>query len=104
MLFRSKRDVAALAPLVIRAADLGDVHAARIVSEAVAALTELVRGVASRDGSSGEGRAVVLWGGLLADQGPLASMVSAALRTAGFEVVERRVDPPMGAARLALRS
>ena len=100
----AKRDVAALAPLIIRAADAGDVAASRIVSEAVAALTDLVRGVASRSGTRGTGHAVVLWGGLLADEGPLAARVAAALEESGFDVVERVVDPPMGAARLALRS
>jgi len=100
----AKRDVAALAPLVIQAADTGDAAAARIVGEAVAGLTDLVRGVACRGGTGARGGGVVLWGGLLADGGPLASRVSSALESAGFKVVERPVDPPMGAARLALRN
>ncbi len=99
----AKRDVAALAPLVVRAADSGDAPASGIVSEAVAALTALVQGVVSRAGTGDSVSAVVLWGGLLADGGPLARRVSSALVDVGLHVVDRPIDPPMGAARLALR-
>lgn len=99
----AKRDVAALAPLVIAAAEAGDGAAERIVAEAVDALVGLVRGVAFRGARQRGASSVVLWGGLLADGGPLADLVSRELASAGFATVERHVDPPMGAARLALR-
>lgn len=99
----AKGDIAALAPLVISAAAAGDSAAEQIVSEAVDALSGLVQGVVSRRVAPDVGVRVVLWGGLIAADGPLAPRVSNALGQAGFEVVERAVDPTMGAARLALR-
>ncbi|HBU57413.1 MAG TPA: hypothetical protein DEB33_06635, partial [Gemmatimonadetes bacterium] len=75
-----------------------------IVATAVIALVSLVEAVFLRGAGQREDTKVVLWGGLIADSGPLASRVSEALIHSGFNVFERQVDAPLGASRLALRS
>ena len=98
----AKRDVAALAPVVISAANAEDRAAEGILEDAVRALTDLVRGVGTRLSEGDHKTRVVLWGGLIANEGPLESRVIGSLQEAGFLVLDRVVDPPMGAARLAL--
>ena len=97
-----KGDVAALAPVVVAAADAGDAGAEAVVARAVDALVAHVRASAALLG--GERPAVVLWGGLVADQGPLRTRVANALEHAGWGIDERRLDPVRGAAYLALES
>lgn len=92
----TKRDVAALAPLVIAAADAGDEEGTRIVDEAVQDLLDVIAPLRPEQDPT-----VVLWGGLIADDGPLGGRLTAALEQAGWAVADRRVDPPLGAARLA---
>jgi len=99
-----KREIALLAPLVVASSGIGDPAAEDIVAEAVTALASLVEAVFMRGAWQREDTKVVLWGGLIADSGPLAGSVSEALIDSGFDVVEREVDPPLGASRLALRS
>ena len=92
-----KGEVATLAPHVVEAADTGDASARRITDAAVGELLDHVRAAApSKEG------AVVLWGGLVADGGPLESRMREALGQAGYAVSERRLDPVRGAARLAI--
>lgn len=100
----SKRDVAALAPLVVGAAELGDAGATAIVDEAVDALEGHVRAALRRlsDSWDAAGVEVVLWGGLLAPRGPLRARVRGALASIPVTVSDREPDPPAGAARLAL--
>jgi N-acetylglucosamine kinase-like BadF-type ATPase len=92
----SKGEVAALAPRVVEAADRGDEGAAGIVDRAVGDLVAHVR--AACHGSVGE---VVLWGGLVAGEGPLRGRVSRALGEVGIRALDRTVDPVRGAAALA---
>ncbi|MEM7414389.1 MAG: BadF/BadG/BcrA/BcrD ATPase family protein [Gemmatimonadota bacterium] len=92
----SKRDVAALAPLVVEAADADDTEATLLVNRAVADLLDVVTPLRPDIDPT-----VVLWGGLIADRGPLSGRVVQALEAAGWSVADRGVDPPLGAARLA---
>lgn len=101
----SKADVAALAPLVVGAADRDDAVAAAVVDEAVEELcAQVLAALAELADGSGAARTpeVVLWGGLIAKGGPLRERVERALARSGVEVCERDLDPPMGAAMLAL--
>jgi len=95
----SKSDIAALAPLVVAAADEGDDGASAIVDSAV---LELVAHAEALRVAVGVNTELVLWGGLLADGGPLGGRTSEALEREGWSVSSRPVDPPMGAARIAL--
>jgi N-acetylglucosamine kinase-like BadF-type ATPase len=101
----SKAEVASLAPVIVHVADERDAGAMEIVDGAVSALRTQVEASLRRLGrATGHGPApeVVLWGGLLADGGPLRTRVEAALSAIGIETGTRTLDPPMGAARLAL--
>jgi N-acetylglucosamine kinase-like BadF-type ATPase len=92
-----KGEVASLAPRIAAAAAEGDQVARSIVNHAV---TELVAHV--RAASLTMGRPVLLWGGLAADDGPLAASLRRALEEAGYQVPERQLDPARGAGRLAI--
>lgn len=101
----SKAEVASLAPLIVEVADRGDAGALAIVEHAVEALrTQVAASVRRLWGSAVDGGVpeVVLWGGLLAGEGPLRQRVEEDLAVIGVTVGTRSVDPPMGAARLAL--
>ena len=94
----SVADIAALGPAVIDTADRGDSVAARLVSEAVEKLLELVA-------AAGGGKLpVALAGGLLATGRPLRERVSSRLRSVGIECHEGMVDPCRGAPVLAAQS
>ena len=93
-----KREVAALAPIVAETAERGDPGAGALVDEAVQELVGHVR-AASRADAPG----VVLWGGLVAGDGPLRSRLVRALEAERFAVLDRPVDPVLGAAMLARR-
>lgn len=91
----TKSEIAALAPLVVAAADEGDAGASELIDRSVRELAELVeplRSAADR---------MVLWGGLVANDGPVGERVSAAMAARGWTVLDRAVDPPLGAAELA---
>jgi N-acetylglucosamine kinase-like BadF-type ATPase len=92
-----KSEFASLAPLVLEAADRGDPGAREIAEEAAAALEEHLVALRVDDGAE-----VVLWGGLLADGGPLRERVVDRVTARGWRVATGDIDPPMGAARLAL--
>ena len=84
-------------PLVLAAADAGDPGAETIARAAVDALeAHLV----ALDLPSGQ--EVALWGGLIAGEGPLRGRMLERLDAHGWTAVERSIDPPMGAARVAL--
>lgn len=80
-----RREVARLAPEVVRAADAGDSVARRLVSGAVASLASAVVAARRRAGPPAPSR-VALSGGLLADEGPLRSRVERRLASLGLEV------------------
>lgn len=97
----TKGDVAALAPLAAEIAAAGDPAAEAVIAEAVGHLDAHVAVTLAKLGNSGEPPPVRLWGGLLADGGPLGGAVTAALAARGIVVAETEIDPPAGAARLA---
>jgi glucosamine kinase len=99
----AKREVGALAPLVVAAAEAGDAAAIAILEGAVTALVGHVVAAVERTGPWQGPAPVVVWGGLLAEGGPLRSRVLRALERPGIHLREGRLDPPAGAARLALR-
>jgi DNA-binding beta-propeller fold protein YncE len=70
---------------------------------AVAALVGHVVAAVERTGPWQGPAPVVVWGGLLAEGGPLRSRVLRALERPGIHHREGRLDPPAGAARLAFR-
>jgi N-acetylglucosamine kinase-like BadF-type ATPase len=101
----SKSRIASLAPIVIRVAERGDAAAEEIVERAVEALLLHVRVAMGREtspGGVGVRSSVVLWGGLVAAGGSLRRRILTALKAEEFDVIDRVLDPPMGAARLAL--
>ena len=49
-----------------------------------------------------ESTELVLWGGLLSGSGPLSVRMRRAIAEAGLTVADRQIDPPLGAARLAM--
>jgi len=106
----AKGEVAALAPVVIAAADGGDPGAEAIVDEAVHGLVahvdaaERILGVEREPAPETSSVELVLWGGLVADGGPLRARVVEALGRGGRRVEPRSVDPVRGAAFLALEA
>jgi glucosamine kinase len=98
----SKGDVAALVPLVSRVAAGGDPGAAGILAAAVEDLTTHLRTVLERAGSWPEVPGLVLWGGLLGEGGPLRDALVAAAGHYPVQLMARDVDPPIGAAKMAL--
>jgi len=98
----AKSDVAALVPIVVDAAARLDPAAAAIVERAVAALDRHVATLLERAGPHTEPLRLVLWGGLIAEGGPLRSAVREAVQRHALVLSDAGVDPPRGAARLAL--
>ena len=100
----SKREIASLAPMVAQTAEEMDEAAAAIVQHAVDALRiHLEAALAAVGAAAHVDRApeVILWGGLVAPGGPLEERVRNTLAAMAIVPVTRRVDPAMGAARLA---
>lgn len=100
----SKAQVAALAPVVVAAADAGDTVAAEIVGRAVRELTDAVEAVRRGLEPWSSTPAVALTGGLVAPGGPLRSRVETGLAELPVTVNPRPVDPARGAARQALET
>lgn len=100
----TKADVARLVPLLAACAEEGDEAATAIVADAVASLTRHVAAMLARPKAGWtEPVPCVLWGGLVADaNGPLSKPVRAALARYPVDLLERPLDPPAGAARMAL--
>lgn len=97
-----KGDVAALAPLVVRLAVAGDAAAAGLVSDAVAALVRHLDAIVARAGPWEEVPRLALWGGLIFGDGPLRPYVERAVSGHGLPLLDRALDPPLGAAMRAL--
>jgi glucosamine kinase len=98
----SKAEIAALVPDVVGAASAGDDDAAEILELAVAALTGHLTAVVEQSGPWAEKPRLALGGGLLRAGGPLREGLMAAIARQSVSVIERELDPPMGAARRAL--
>lgn len=98
----TKGQVAALAPVVVRAAARGDGAAARIVAQAVGDLEAHVVALVERLGPWTRAPGVALTGGLLQQAGPLRRPLEDLLARRGVGLVHREPDPALGAARLAL--
>lgn len=94
----SKREIASLAPLVVRRSEEGDASARAIVDRAVDDLVELVQGAVAATAPWTEDAALVLWGGLLTEAGPLRSRLIAALHALPVRLSEVELDPARGAA------
>jgi glucosamine kinase len=91
-------EVAALAPVVVAAAEAGDATALEILDNAATELVALVRSLAD----AAAGLRVALSGGLAKPGGPLHAHLVAAIREAtGLEILNRPVDPVAGALVLA---
>lgn len=97
-----KPTIGALAPEVVRAADVGDEAAVRIVDHAVRDLTAHVEALVRALGTKESTPDVVLAGGLAGPGGPLRDRLTAALRRTGHPVAVRAVRAERGAARIAL--
>jgi N-acetylglucosamine kinase-like BadF-type ATPase len=96
----SKGDVAALAPVVIAAASEGDTEAGTVVDRAAHALERHVRALLERLGPWSRPPVIALSGGLLRAGRPLRAPVERLLTRHLVSVLDRDLDPAMGAARL----
>lgn len=99
----AKRDVAALAPTVVGAADAGDAAAARVVRKALDALQELLEAVLARTGKWGAPPPLALSGGLVRADSPFHEPLAAIGTNLGCDVRPAPVVPERGAASKALR-
>ena len=102
----TKAAVAALAPLVLDVASRGDPVAASIATDAAAALRMHVIALLDDmedDGDTEGALTLALSGGLIREGGPLRPTLERVLAPLGLPLHEGRLDPPLGAARLALR-
>jgi glucosamine kinase len=99
----TKGDVAALAPLIISAADEGDAVAAAIVADATAAHASLVAAVVRSLDPWPSPPPVAFSGGLIAPGRPLRERSLKAIMSVLqiSEVVARTIDPAGGAAAIA---
>jgi len=98
----SKAEVAALVPIVARAADEGDESATEVLAEAVVALEKHVAAMLGREGWPAR-VPLVLWGGLVAEGGPLRDAMVNAMAAYPVKLSGDPIDPPAGAATMALR-
>ena len=89
--------IAAFAPLVISAAQAGDVQAKTIVSEAVTEITALIKTGIAR----GKISTVALIGGAIPHGGALHSQVLEASKDFGITFVEGTAEPLVGACKIA---
>jgi len=100
----TKADIAALAPLVIRAARSGDAPASAVIRRALEALGDQLS-AAIRElfpSASGDPPTVALAGGLISPDGPLRADAEQLVASAAGHLLPRAVTPERGAARLAL--
>ena len=100
----SKAEVAALVPIVVRAAATGDSAAQQILDEAARELARHVTALLDRLGPWRAPPPLLLWGGLIGEDGPLRERLSSELGPYDVELRGGAIDATMGAARLALRA
>jgi glucosamine kinase len=98
----SKGEIAALAPLVLDAAEAGDREAVEVVAEGLMALLRHLEVVRSRWPDAKDLIPMALVGGLTAEGSPLRRRLAPLVTRVGGRLVSRAVVPARGAARLAL--
>ncbi|MDE0073480.1 MAG: hypothetical protein OXU32_05800 [Gammaproteobacteria bacterium] len=100
----TKADIAALAPLVIRAACSGDAPATAVIRRALDALGDQLSTTIRElfPPASGDPPTIALAGGLIAPGGPLRADAEQLVASAGGHLLPRAFTPERGAARLAL--
>jgi len=96
----SKGEVAALAPVVVAAADEGDVVAGKVVDRAVRALERHIGALLERLGPWSRPPTIALSGGLLRVGRPLRGPLERLLTRHLVSVLERDLDAALGAAKL----
>ena len=99
----SKAEVAALAPVVTRASDGGDAVAGEILVHAVEELEGHILALLNTLGPWTQPPQLALAGGLLRPGRALRRPLEALLSKQRLPVVDRPLDPALGAARLALQ-
>jgi len=100
----SKAEVAGLVPIVVQAAARGDAAAERVLDEATRELVRHVAAVLEGRGPWPAAPGLFLWGGLIDEEGPVRERLVRALAPCAVTVRRGRIDPTMGAAKLALRA
>jgi glucosamine kinase len=98
----TKSDVAALVPVVMRAAAAGDATAGALVTGAVRELVTHVEAIVARAGPWDERPGVMLSGGLLGPGGSLRERLAERLESLPVTLREGDVDAAFGAAALAM--
>ncbi|MGD8361182.1 MAG: BadF/BadG/BcrA/BcrD ATPase family protein [Gemmatimonadota bacterium] len=98
----SKGEIAALAPLVLEAAEAGDREAAEILAEGLMALLRHLEVVRSRWPDSKDLIPMALVGGLTVEGSLLRRRLAPLVTRVGGRLVSRAVIPARGAAQLAL--
>jgi glucosamine kinase len=98
----SKGEVAALVPSVAHAAAAGDAAARAILGHAVSELAGHVAAILRRAERWPDPVPLALWGGLLGAGGPLRAATLEALAAHPVDVRDIDLDPPAGAAQMAL--
>jgi len=100
----SKREVAALAPHVVRIANDGDSVAGRLKGESLEELRRLLYAAIIRlDEEFPQVREVAFVGGLIKQERPLRAEAEQVATDLGLEVLQREVVPERGAAAMALK-
>jgi N-acetylglucosamine kinase-like BadF-type ATPase len=100
----SKAEVAGLVPIIVRAAANGDPAACQLIDEAVRELTKHVRAVVERLGPWPSPPPLLLWGGLIGQEGPLRERLAREIASLPVGLREDPIDPTLGAAQLALEA
>jgi N-acetylglucosamine kinase-like BadF-type ATPase len=98
----SKREIAALAPFVSQTAAKDDPAAKGIFQLAVQGCLEHLKAILKVMGPWVDPPAVALWGGLLRSDGLFRDEIIRAVKDHGLKILDRDLDPALGAARLAL--
>ena len=97
-----KGDVAALVPFVAAAAEAGDRAAMRVLQLGVQALVQHLKAILEASGPWPEPPRLSLWGGVVREGGPLREELAGAAKASDLELIDRELDPPLGAALMAL--
>jgi glucosamine kinase len=98
----SRAEVAEFTPLVAKAASDGDAVSRQILVHALEELEKHLRAILTNLGPWSEPAGLALGGGLLGPGGTLRKPVEARLPRHHVQLIDRELDPALGAARLAL--
>lgn len=101
----SRAEIAALAPIILQAAEIGDAVAAQIVSDAACELCAAVRAVAHKLDGTPEPIVIAVSGGLFVNDTTLLRAFAAQVQSIGSLrwSIQQVTEPALGAVRLALR-